>query len=758
MNFYFTFCFKKGKKYRCGFNSINFIPKAINKTLPIKNNHLNAFNYPSSPFKSLSIYLDLFQFNDEINKYNLNDKKTLFTEALNKAIKTLQKLLNVRKQYYYDLFTTDEDIISLGIYEWNKEKIGNKAVKGLNSLGIDLYIFVKFGNKTEMGEETLASGFTGLFDKDSLQPKVGVVTLNKDVEYSKEKSSDFLQSIILHEITHILGFNSFYFKNFSIFGYFTTNENGIIRPYLKSPKLLNVARKYYNCSNIKGIQLEESGGEGTFGSHWEERILLGEYMNGFIYPEEQIISEFTLAVLEDSGFYQANYYTGGLMRFGKNKGCDFLNLKCVNNGIVNPKFKNEYFDLINIFEPSCSSGRQSRTYKNLTEYYFIFPEEYRYFYPLNIGGRKSSDFCPVFSQDEKEAENEYYVGHCSTKGSGKYGSHNLYTNSEGKEFYYNNGDMASKTGEKNTYNSFCALSSLISKNIENSEFYSKTVRATCYEMYCSSRSLTIKINDDYFVCPRSGGKIKVINYDGYILCPDYNLMCSGSVLCNDMFDCVEKDSLLKEVTYDYTIKTTQDLIEAENEEFSEDNYELSSDGKCPQYCIQCILNRCITCTNNYYLAEYKENNLIKRNCKSLKELEHGYFKNETDSLYYKCIDNCDVCSNVLECTICNSDSFIRNKKCIKNIEFCISYDENGICIKCENKYELYNNECNPIRYYTNRKTDYIMIFIILVINLICICFCINQRKQNNLRKKITYISFKKEYRNTNNEDLIHTLY
>ena len=86
----------------------------------------------------------------------------------------------------------------------------------------------------------------------------------------------------------------------------------------------------FNCDTIKGIQLEEFGGEGTYGSHWEERILLGDYMNGVVYEEETVISEFTLALLEDLGYYKANYYTGGLMQFGKNKGCDFLNLKCVN--------------------------------------------------------------------------------------------------------------------------------------------------------------------------------------------------------------------------------------------------------------------------------------------------------------------------------------------------------------------------------------------------------------------------------------------
>ena len=35
-------------------------------------------------------------------------------------------------------------------------------------------------------------------------------------------------------------------------------------------------------------------------------------------------------------------------------------------------------------------------------------------------------------------------------------------------------------------------------------------------------------------------------------CTDYNLICSGTELCNDMFDCVTKHSLLKNsIVYDY---------------------------------------------------------------------------------------------------------------------------------------------------------------------------------------------------------------
>ena len=63
------------------------------------------------------------------------------------------------------------------------------------------------------------------------------------------------------------------------------------------------------------------------------------------------------------------------------------------------------------------------------------------------------------------------------------------------------------------------MSSLV--NIGSSE---PKVIPLCYEMICSSRSLTIKIGEYYIVCPREGGKIKAKNFDGFLLCPDYNLI------------------------------------------------------------------------------------------------------------------------------------------------------------------------------------------------------------------------------------------
>jgi len=51
---------------------------------------------------------------------------------------------------------------------------------------------------------------------------------------------------------------------------------------------------------------------------------------------------------------------------------------------------------------------------------------------------------------------------------------------------------------------FFFLSSLFKNEVENVDFYSSTTRAICYNLFCSEKSLTIQINDDYIVCPRAG--------------------------------------------------------------------------------------------------------------------------------------------------------------------------------------------------------------------------------------------------------------
>ncbi len=679
------FSLERPKFYRCGFDDEKVEPIILKGYKPVnKTSNLYKRRLDSDGFKDFNIYLDVKNVENDIKLNGLDSYHDLFINSMKKAVETIQALLKVRpldKEYLF----TDDHIKALNIKEWDRSKIGDAAnLKGvtMNSLGIDLIIL---GTIETLEGSTLASA-SAQYSQNDGKPLIGLVKINKEVDYSKEKSQEYFQAIVFHEFTHILGFSINNFKKFYHNVFTKEDDFGVMRTYINSPKVVETARKYFNCPDLEGVELEEYGGEGTAGSHWEARILLGDYMNGYAYTEEMVISEFTLALLEDTGYYKANYYTGGLMRYGKNKGCEFVRKQCVNKEThkINPLFYNEFFDTISdgkTMESSCSPGRQSRTYSAFWIYDEI-PVEYQYFGSETVGGYSPADFCPIPIKYSAEEEKTNFAGHCSIKGSGEYGSQLVY---ESEYISPLSKNMIPVTGESLTDHSFCFLSSLTKINLLISKVYSSVVRAVCYEIFCSSKSLTVKIHEDYIVCPKTGGKINAEGYDGYFLCPDYNLICSGSVVCNDIFDCVDKKSVTKENTYmnaDYTPKTSQNIEEANLSKLDEDNYELSEDGICPISCKQCKeKNKCFKCRNGFALeAIISENKII---CRNESELE-GYYIDEND-IHYKCIENCEICSNYTGCDKCLRGYGLSGEKCIQQdniIRNCLEYDINETCIRC----------------------------------------------------------------------------
>ena len=90
---------------------------------------------------------------------------------------------------------------------------------------------------------------------------------------------------------------------------------------------------------------------------------------------EVVMSDMTLAFLEDLGYYEVNYYTGGLFRFGKNQGCSFFQKRCVyGEGTL---FPNEFCYKSN--EPFCSGSLTSKGNCFIAKYVNLLPEKYRYF-------------------------------------------------------------------------------------------------------------------------------------------------------------------------------------------------------------------------------------------------------------------------------------------------------------------------------------------------------------------------------------------
>ena len=428
-------------------------------------------------------------------------------------------------------------------------------------------------------------------------------------------------------------------------------------------------------------------------NHWEARTLLGEYMNRGSYTAEQVISEFTLALLESSGWYKVHYYTGGLMRFGKHKGCEFLQGQCDNVG----NSQNEFIaDLKNRDTSSCSSGRQSRTFfrmesKQVPDFaYYIKKFD-------NFRGLEYADYC--FGASDVRDEKYHYIGNCKYN-NGLYGKIN-YRKSSGNYEQLSNVDLPLEFGEKSGINSFCVLTSVLYKdNTKDSLIFVKNneiVHPMCFLMYCSEKSLTVYSFEQYIVCPRSGGKVYVNDpkYEGYLYCPDYNLICSGTVICNDIFDCVDKKSEPRNDTYeyDYVIQTNQNATKIKTDEIII-GYELSENGKCPKNCQACReYRRCFRCLEGYKLIGINETDktseiyCINETIENLNKFHYHIEDEENNIIYYPCTEFCINCTNRSICISCqeNYELFNDNTKCKEIIQHCAVYNNDSTeCLRCKN--------------------------------------------------------------------------
>ena len=90
-------------------------------------------------------------------------------------------------------------------------------------------------------------------------------------------------------------------------------------------------------------------------------------------------------------------------------------------------------------------------------------------------------------------------------------------------------------------------------------------------------------------------------------------------------------------------------------------------------------------------------------CLEKNKIYTGYYNN--NGIFYKCIKNCDICSDNKECKKCKINYEFINNQCILNMKNCQEYNEaENKCIKCIDNFafnKTYRNICINISNFTD---------------------------------------------------------
>ncbi|CAH8581914.1 unnamed protein product [Heterobilharzia americana] len=169
------------------------------------------------------------------------------------------------------------------------------------------------------------------------------------------------------------------------------------------PTVVSVARKFFDCSTLDGVELEDEDEDGVFLTHWEKRLLENDLMTA-TFTNSYRISPITLAMMEDTGWYLANYALSQSFSWGKGKGCTFATGSCLeymlqqnNRGQsispfcqqlqISSGLKNKNSGL----QVSCTPDGESYGFCNLIEYSKPLPNKYVYFVEKNFSVFQSNN-------------------------------------------------------------------------------------------------------------------------------------------------------------------------------------------------------------------------------------------------------------------------------------------------------------------------------------------------------------------------------
>ncbi|KAF4020833.1 hypothetical protein G4228_012752 [Cervus hanglu yarkandensis] len=290
---------------------------------------------------------------------------------------------------------------------------------------------------------------------------------------------------------------------------------------LVTPRVVDEARKHFNCPILEGMELENQGGMGTELNHWEKRLLENEAMTGS-HTQNRVLSRITLALMEDTGWYKANYSMAEKLDWGRGMGCDFVRRSCkfwIDQQRQKRQMLNPYCNTLrsNPLQLTCRQDQRAVAVCNLQKFPKPLPQEYQYFdeltgvpaedLPYYGGSVEIADYCP-FSQE--------FSWHLSGE----------YQRSSDCRVLENQPDLFKNYGaEKYGPHSVCLIqkSAFVMEKCERKLSYPDW-GSGCYQVSCSPEGLKVWVQDTSYLCSRAGQVLPVsIQMNGWI--HDGNLLC-----------------------------------------------------------------------------------------------------------------------------------------------------------------------------------------------------------------------------------------
>ena len=454
----------------------------------------------------------------------------------------------------------------------NCKTISNDRLAPKESRTTDFIIFVASIQTDHCSESNIVAYASYCQQEHALnRPVAGFVNLCPKKLETQPQAFEGLLSTVKHEIFHALGFSV------GLFAFFR-DENGkplsprekdglpkyndytrlyqwsdsIVKSIIRedwsvsggyvdhkvqlmvTPNVRREVRKHFQCPDLEGAELENQGGEGTALTHWEKRIFENEAMTG-TYTQHPVFSSITLALMEDTGWYKANYDMAEHLDWGKGLGCLFVKNNCrawIADRIEQRKPTAPFCATLkqSPLHMRCTHTKLSLALCNLVKYTSDLPKEFRYFDRLGQisvkdiytygGAVELADFCPFYQKFTLTEENGHKRGTTCTIPEN--------APEKLKNFALESYTPGAKCVEHGRH--WKAHKGLLTRTMLD-------WGSGCYRYECTSRGLVLNIGEKNYPCDKAG---KVIEIDGHmngwringtLVCPKCEEFCGSGNLC-----------------------------------------------------------------------------------------------------------------------------------------------------------------------------------------------------------------------------------